>query len=484
MIDRNLILLGLTGLNIFFCILIFLAAKEVRTGSLKNSFLFFLITIATYTNLMLFFWSDICPLGIKPFLGQLIFCAGFLIFSSYTLVLIHISNALSNQVIRFVNLFLNLLTCLSIIMALVPGWLMDTVALQGEKQIVIYGKYYFTLGIVFFLHLTFAVVLLILAIRKSTDAFQKFQIKSLAYTNTLFLFCAIITNFLLPSFDLATRSSRLGIVWGIGILISMFHIIAHAKETFLKKEYSKILKTIKKTKNLNNNFSTLESYTIALRNVFEEAGTEEEPKTFNFTSQFGDKKIYLLSAEQMQKRKTPDQQSEFLTFQEQLLYKKDFLQITLQENFFLRKENFRLSLSAEFLQKKIAEAVTDPQSMEDLRNFSDGKSFFSLEEISNSMEIGKKELTPFSTSPSEDVSELMTIIHQAIYTYRDRISSRNFSLIAGTPSPANNLSPLELSEREVIALKLRENNFNKSRTAKSLHITINTLVAKMKKYGF
>ncbi len=45
------------------------------------------------------------------------------------------------------------------------------------------------------------------------------------------------------------------------------------------------------------------------------------------------------------------------------------------------------------------------------------------------------------------------------------------------------LSPLEKVEKSLIKLYLRKNNYKKSKTVKELNITINTLKAKMEKYG-
>ncbi len=48
---------------------------------------------------------------------------------------------------------------------------------------------------------------------------------------------------------------------------------------------------------------------------------------------------------------------------------------------------------------------------------------------------------------------------------------------------SSNLSPLEESEKKVISNYLQKNNYNKARTSRELDITINTLNAKMEKYG-
>ncbi|MDH5656442.1 MAG: helix-turn-helix domain-containing protein, partial [Spirochaetia bacterium] len=50
-------------------------------------------------------------------------------------------------------------------------------------------------------------------------------------------------------------------------------------------------------------------------------------------------------------------------------------------------------------------------------------------------------------------------------------------------SENSSLSPLEESEKIVISRYLKKNHFNKSKTKRELKITINTLNAKIKRYG-
>lgn len=52
-----------------------------------------------------------------------------------------------------------------------------------------------------------------------------------------------------------------------------------------------------------------------------------------------------------------------------------------------------------------------------------------------------------------------------------------------SPQDENPLSPLEEGEKKTITEYLLKNNFNKNRTRKELRITVNTLVAKIDKYG-
>lgn len=52
-----------------------------------------------------------------------------------------------------------------------------------------------------------------------------------------------------------------------------------------------------------------------------------------------------------------------------------------------------------------------------------------------------------------------------------------------SPLDENPLSPLEEEEKKVITKYLLKNNFNKNRTRKDLRITVNTLNAKIDKYG-
>ena len=66
------------------------------------------------------------------------------------------------------------------------------------------------------------------------------------------------------------------------------------------------------------------------------------------------------------------------------------------------------------------------------------------------------------------------------------ISKFNFPIIYEDDTKAKSvslLSPLEEGEKQVIQEYLRKNSYNKSRTMRDLEITINTLNAKMQRYG-
>jgi DNA-binding NtrC family response regulator len=81
-----------------------------------------------------------------------------------------------------------------------------------------------------------------------------------------------------------------------------------------------------------------------------------------------------------------------------------------------------------------------------------------------------------------NISELKDIIERSVLESSGS-KIENVELRHVLPEISDSLSPLEASERDVISRYLAQNNFNKNRTRLQLGITINTLNAKMEKYG-
>ncbi len=81
-----------------------------------------------------------------------------------------------------------------------------------------------------------------------------------------------------------------------------------------------------------------------------------------------------------------------------------------------------------------------------------------------------------------NIAELRESIEIAVATSVSR-EIAEIPLLRRLPATEGQLSPLEAGERTLIAQFLTKNNFNKNRTRRELGITINTLKAKMLKYG-
>ena len=81
-----------------------------------------------------------------------------------------------------------------------------------------------------------------------------------------------------------------------------------------------------------------------------------------------------------------------------------------------------------------------------------------------------------------NIPELRDIIERSVLESSGS-KIKNVELRHALPEISDSLSPLEASERNVISRYLAQNNFNKNRTRLQLGITINTLNAKMEKYG-
>lgn len=83
-----------------------------------------------------------------------------------------------------------------------------------------------------------------------------------------------------------------------------------------------------------------------------------------------------------------------------------------------------------------------------------------------------------------NITELHNSVQRAVLVSKEPILSRlHLDSSLSLRLPEGPFSPLEMAERKVISDYLRKNNYNKNRTRLELDITINTLNAKLEKYG-
>jgi Sigma-54 interaction domain len=83
-----------------------------------------------------------------------------------------------------------------------------------------------------------------------------------------------------------------------------------------------------------------------------------------------------------------------------------------------------------------------------------------------------------------NIPELQNTLHRAMLRNKEpHIASLHLDSALSLHSEESTLTPLEKAERRVISEYLRKNNYNKNRTRIELNITVNTLNAKIIKYG-
>ncbi len=429
MYSLETVLSFLLVLNLFSCALILTALLRLPAGGSKYSLLLLIMVNLLWQNAVILIHTEKISPNVVPSLSRLVITCGMLLASSLLLFAWHFTGGGRRYSRPF--LILQSAALFFIILALL-GFVERGVRAVDYGYQPIYGPLYIPYVLTVFLLAGYGIYLIIQRYRQEKNQLLRFQYLRLLWISLFAVLASFITNALLPIVFQSSYYSFLGGFFPLLILSEILRLLIGRERLFLKKQFHKVISD--KVWQAPENISSLMRLLDFLKHFMQKSPARFSEK-FSFQGRSGKKRsLYLEHISHLAFPKS--EKNETLSALPALTLEEKFIEGMAHNMIQLDSNNKRLTLALVAAQQKLKLKTLEQQ----LKSASKSKTTLPLH-------------------------------------HPGAIASLPIS-VQGKP-----LRPLEVSEKEIIELYLEMHNFNKFQTSRALGININTLKAKIIKYG-